>query len=154
MIDELPRRIAKRYPYRNSIMLVQEGSKLLFNLPMNIKQIRHHHFIRALEERFGGSLEDMASGTDSNPKYLSQIKNGVRNIGDRTAARLEKALGLPAGTWDVSPQYPTPYRETDPEEVRELVQLYELASPVERKRIVRMVKAAVSDSSEEQNEST
>ena len=152
MINELPQRIAKRYPQSNSISLVYSDSSLLFNFHMNIKQIRHQHFMAALEERFGGSLERMAAETNSNPKYLSQLKNGSRQIGDRTAARLESALGLSSGSWDQPLSYVSPHWETDSPEVRELLQLYEAADPAEQELFLKMARGALRGTGAERSE--
>lgn len=48
-----------------------------------------------------GSDEDFAALTGMNPKHLSQIKTGRRNVGDITMGKIEEALGLPTGAWDI-----------------------------------------------------
>lgn len=141
MDSHLRERIATRYPQFNSVLLVQEESTLLFNSRMNIKQIRHAHFMLTLNEQFGGKLEAMAAATNSNPKHLSQIKNATRNIGDRLSAKLEKALGLPPGSWDVAP---STTGSQDPVELkeRELLRLFRESGQAEQDMFLRMMRGA------------
>lgn len=130
-----------RYPFSNSVLLVQRESKLLFNFPMNIKQIRHAHFMLVLNEKFGGKLEAMAAATNSNPKHLSQIKNTTRNIGDKLSEKLERELGLPPGSWDVAPSVPASQTPNEIKE-QELLRLFRESGPAEQEMFLRMLRGA------------
>jgi len=137
----LQERIAIRYPFINSSLLVQRESKLLFNFPMNIKQIRHAHFMLVLNERFGGKLEAMAAATNSNPKHLSQIKNTTRNIGDKLSEKLERELGLAPGSWDVAPNAAENPVPREPKE-QELLKLFRESGAAEQEMFLRMLRGA------------
>lgn len=52
-----------------------------------------------LAERFG-TLDKLAAETGSSDRHLSQMKNGVRKMGDKVARRFEEKLGLPPGWMD------------------------------------------------------
>lgn len=92
-------RIARCYPLRNSILHVPNNSELLCNTEMDNKETRRQHLLLAISDA-GNSIEELASRTGTNPKHLSQLKNGTRKIGDKFRAKMEEALGLPIGAWD------------------------------------------------------
>lgn len=76
---------------------------------MDIKDIRHHHFMVAWHEyRENQSMSDAIaarlaaageSGTVS-AGYISQLKNRTRDIGHSTARKLEIGLGKPPLSFD------------------------------------------------------
>lgn len=51
-------------------------------------------------ERADGKLADLADHLGLSPSYLSQLRSGVRGIGDATARKIEKALGWPRASLD------------------------------------------------------
>lgn len=56
-----------------------------------------------IEERFGGNRTDLARAVGLSPSYtarFTEIFGGRSNLGDRTAWRIEQALGLPEGWMD------------------------------------------------------
>lgn len=67
---------------------------------MTSREFRHAHFLRALEDH-NDSLEELAKAVGLSPQYLSQLKLGTRNIGDKTARKLEEKLGFNKGAWDL-----------------------------------------------------
>ena len=62
---------------------------------------RHLRFTQLLEHLHGqlGTLGRAASWLDMDPSYASQLKGG-KNLGDRTARKIEAAAGLPHGWLD------------------------------------------------------
>lgn len=70
---------------------------------MTTSEFRRGHFLRALAEH-DNSLEELAKVVCLSPQYLSQLKLGTRNIGHKTARKLEQKLGLAEGSWDLPPQ--------------------------------------------------
>ncbi len=96
--QQIAQRIAFSYPRVNSEMLVYPVSGLLLNSGMNVKDVRRQHLATAIDKF--GSIEALADATGTNPKHLSQLRNGHRNIGDRFARKLEAALSLAPNAWD------------------------------------------------------
>lgn len=94
-----PNRIARCYPSCNSILHVPMDSEMLCNNEMDNKETRRQHLLLAIRDA-DNSIEELASRTGTNPKHLSQLKNGTRKIGDKFRAKMEEALGLPIGAWD------------------------------------------------------
>lgn len=73
----------------------------------------------ALAKRFGGGkLRLLAELTGSAPAHLSQIKNGVRSMGDDVARRFEHKLGLNFGYMDR--QHSAAQEESAPYQVGDL----------------------------------
>lgn len=59
-----------------------------------------------IEERFGGNRTALARAVGLRPSYTScftEIFAGRANLGNRTASRIEQALGLPNGWMDTKP---------------------------------------------------
>lgn len=89
-------------------MLCFVNSKMLSTHPiarrycarMNVKDTRHQNLL--LLERRHGRLVDIAKVTEGqiSANYLSQLKNRSRDIGDRTARKIERLLGLSDGWMD------------------------------------------------------
>ena len=65
---------------------------------MDNKERRRQYLLRAIAR--AGSIEDLAAQTETNPKHLSQLKNGTRGIGDKFCRKMEEKLGLKRGAWD------------------------------------------------------
>lgn len=65
---------------------------------MNIKEIRKNNLLRLIRDF--KTQESFADAVELDPRYISQLVRGNRNIGDRTAAKVEQALQLPAGAMD------------------------------------------------------
>ena len=79
---------------------------LIHNCEMDIKTIRRDNFQLLMEHECGpkrGRNIVMAAKLDVEPSYISLIKNGRREIGDKTARKLEEAFGKKFG-WMDSPQ--------------------------------------------------
>lgn len=123
-------RIALCYPPVNSNLRVQMVSKLLFNGVMKTiekrrqyLENRRQHLILAIAE-FGG-IERLSAATGVGPKYLSQLKNGTRNIGDATVEKLESALGIRDGAWD-EPAPSVDRASRSPESLKTIAATYRL----------------------------
>lgn len=69
---------------------------------MTSKDFRHSHLIKLIDDY--GSIERLAAVTGMNPQHLSQLKNRTRGIGDKTARKIEGALGWPEGAMDRPPE--------------------------------------------------
>lgn len=67
---------------------------------MDVRAIRQSNLKRLLETRFSGSIADMARAIDRDDAYLWQLLNGTRNVGERVARHIERALKLEAGELD------------------------------------------------------
>lgn len=69
---------------------------------MEAKDIRRANLLRMLAEAKaqGKSDHQFAEESDADPAYISQIKNGTRNMGTRFARNLEVARKLPKGYMD------------------------------------------------------
>lgn len=98
VLETVGTRIALCYPSVNSFLRVLYDSKLLLNPRMDNKELRRQHLLRAIDA--AGSIEKLAATTETNPKHLSQLKNGTRGMGPRIARQMEKHLGLPPSAWD------------------------------------------------------
>jgi len=66
-----------------------------------VSDFRRANLIRQIERH--GSADNLAAAVDLAPSYLSQIKTGKRECGPRTARKLEAALSLPHGSFDIPP---------------------------------------------------
>lgn len=83
---------------------------LIHNCEMDIKTIRRDNFQLLLDHECGpkrGRNIEMAAKLDVEPSYISLIKNGRREIGDKTARKMEEAFGKKFG-WMDSPQQVLP----------------------------------------------
>lgn len=65
---------------------------------MTAKEFRHRHLMKAIDDH--GSIELLAKATGFSPQYLSQLKNGTRGIGHKTARKIEASLGWSEGHMD------------------------------------------------------
>lgn len=68
---------------------------------MENKEIRRQHLL--LAEKKYGSLANLAKAANVNESYLSQCKNGSRDMGARFRQKIEAGLGLTKGAWDIPP---------------------------------------------------
>lgn len=67
-------------------------------MDMTAGKFRQSHLLAAIREH--GSIENLAKALEMSPQYLSQLKNGTRGIGHKTARKIEHGLGWPEGTMD------------------------------------------------------
>lgn len=75
-----------------------------------IKLIRSKN-LQLIIEKVGLS-KDVAETVECDRVYISQIINGHRVMGDRFAARVEKAFQLPEGALSIDPDAPPPGAES------------------------------------------
>lgn len=71
-------------------------------MDMTSTSFRLAHLLLAIEE--AGSIVALCERVGFSPQYLSQLKNGTRGIGHRTARELERKLGYPEGAFDLPPK--------------------------------------------------
>ena len=69
---------------------------------MSVHDFRRANLERLIEEYGGGTIERFAVLADQNPSYLSQIRNGTRNMGNQAARKIEVALGLSDAWMDLN----------------------------------------------------
>lgn len=76
---------------------------------MDIKDIRHHHFMvawhefqenQAMSDAINRRLEETGETKHISPGYISQLKNRTRDIGHSTARKLELALNKEPMSFD------------------------------------------------------
>jgi hypothetical protein len=88
---------------------------------------------------------------DAEKSYISQLINGSASFGERAAKRLERDYGMPEGYLDQDedkkiaavPRTQQPYNaEPDFDDVMELLNLFQQASPEGRKAILRAANGA------------
>lgn len=68
-------------------------------MPQDTKHAARRAALIALIEQVG-KIVTLAERTKTDPAHLSQIKNGVREMGEAVARRIERELGLPAESMD------------------------------------------------------
>lgn len=61
---------------------------------------RRDNLKRLLEDRFDGRIADLARAVDRDDAYIWQLLKGTRNIGERVARHIERALQLAPGSLD------------------------------------------------------
>lgn len=83
----------------NSNMRIPENSNLLFNGGMNIKEIRRLN-LQKLAAEFDTMEEFAAACGYDDGNYCRQLATGHRDMGDKTARKLEKARSKPSGWMD------------------------------------------------------
>lgn len=71
---------------------------------MENKKLRHQKFKSIAAQH--ASLVELGHVLDMNPRRLSQLKNGSKQIGDRTARHIEAKLGKHSG-WMDTPDDPS-----------------------------------------------
>lgn len=67
---------------------------------MNESESRKENLKRLIENQFEGSQVKFADTVGMAPSYISQMINGYRNIGEKTARKIEAAANLPNGWLD------------------------------------------------------
>ena len=82
-------------------MHILSESVISHTMNMTSTSFRQAHLLSLIEE--AGSIEALSARLGMSPQYLSQLKNGTRGIGHRTARKIEKAAGLPEGAMDLPP---------------------------------------------------
>lgn len=90
--------IAVRYDSVNSSLLVPLHSGKLFNIDMEIREIRRKNLLHLTEQI--GSFEKLAKVVETSPSVFSQIKTGARNMGHTLARKIELKLRKPVGWMD------------------------------------------------------
>lgn len=70
-------------------------------MDMTATSFRHAHLLLAIERE--GSAVALSEKVGMSPQYLSQLKNGTRGIGHKTARELERRMGYPEGAFDLPP---------------------------------------------------
>ena len=118
-------------PSVNSIQPLPGNSGVLSNGLMDSKAIRRANLIGLLREF--RTLQAIATQTDTVAAHLSQIKNGVRNMGDAVARKLERALHKPEGWMDM-PQFGPPDQMV---EQAELLHIFSALSEKDREAWLR-----------------
>lgn len=68
---------------------------------MEISQVRRENLVKLIASY--GTIEAMAAAGELNASYLSQMKNGTRDMGTRFARETEEKLGLKRGWFDTPP---------------------------------------------------
>lgn len=68
---------------------------------MNVKEFRRAHLLEAIE--VCSSIAELARRSGVNDVYITQIKNGTRDMGHKTAKKIEAAMQWPPGTMDNPP---------------------------------------------------
>ncbi len=63
-----------------------------------LKEIRRDNLLRLINEH--GSQKNLADALDIEPSQISQIKNGVRDVGEKLARKIEERLSLRTGEMD------------------------------------------------------
>ncbi|WP_162897051.1 hypothetical protein [Chromobacterium rhizoryzae] len=83
---------------KTSKMLVPVDSNLLSNGGMENKDIRRANLGRLINEY--GTIRALADVVDTAPNYISEIKNGVRDMGHKLARKIEERTGKQSGWLD------------------------------------------------------
>lgn len=98
-------RIARCYSLSNDKMTsevsklrVPSHSNLLSNSGMENNDIRRANLNLLIDEF--KTIRALADQVDTAPNYISEIKNGVRNMGHKLARKIEEKAGKPSGWLD------------------------------------------------------
>lgn len=68
---------------------------------MTSSEFRRAHLSRIASQL--GSFASLAKKMDVSESYISQIKTGSSGIGNKTARKIERTMGLPIGYMDLPP---------------------------------------------------
>lgn len=68
---------------------------------MTSSEFRHAHLLLLIEQC--GSVDAFAEKVGLAPSYASQLKTSKRGVGNKTARKIESAMGLPRGIMDTPP---------------------------------------------------
>lgn len=77
-------------------------SRLLQLRAMAASEFRRTNLESLIQEY--GTIERLSDLSDQSPSYISQVRNGTRNMGNKVARKVESELGLPAGWMDLDHQ--------------------------------------------------
>lgn len=69
---------------------------------MTSTSFRLAHLLRAIDDC--GTIEALSKRVELSPQYLSQLKNGTRGIGHKTARKIEAGMKWPPGIMDRPPE--------------------------------------------------
>jgi len=69
--------------------------------PLKVVEEQRRTNLQTLIENYG-TVEALARAVKTDPTYLVNIKNGVRDMGSKKARQIERALSLPKGGMDAS----------------------------------------------------
>lgn len=87
--------------------------------------LRRENLKQILEQRFNGTIADMARAVARDDAYVWQLLKGSRNIGERVARHIESRLDIPSGALD---QPGMMSAETLSSDEREMLRQYRRAS--------------------------
>tara|TARA_R110002050_G_scaffold46890_1_gene109958 strand:- start:124 stop:588 length:465 start_codon:yes stop_codon:yes gene_type:complete len=88
--------------YKNeNFLLFAQIERIQYAMQMTATEFRKHHLLQAIAEC--KSIESLSKKTDLAPQYISQLKSGVRGIGNKTARKIESAMEWKSGCMDVPP---------------------------------------------------
>lgn len=99
-----------------------------------------------------GRIVNFARKYDLDPTYIGMLLNGHRNIGERTARRLERKIGIPAYSLDSASgigEAPQPYA-TDSDTKARLEAIIQQLSDEDRERAIRILEAAFAAEAKEE----
>jgi SOS-response transcriptional repressor LexA len=86
---------------------------LVFNIGMDISEIRRRNLRLIIDQRFAGTAAELARAIGKQPSEISRIFSSKcthrRNVGSRLARRIEAVLGKETG-WMDRPQVAVPYQ--------------------------------------------
>lgn len=68
-------------------------------MDMTATEFRRAHLLALIDK--SGKAQDLAEKAGLSPSYISQLVSGNREIGHKTARKLEERLGLPFGSMDL-----------------------------------------------------
>jgi transcriptional regulator with XRE-family HTH domain len=107
---------------------------------MDIRDVRHQRLRLLLSEK--GAQQALAERMGVGPAYVNQLYLGNRNIGERAARKIERALSLPDGYMDGREDALTAAEKTH-------LDLYRRASVPVRELVDAALRSAVSAGSQE-----
>lgn len=84
----------------NSIRVISSKRLLLFNNPMELKDIRRGAVQKIIDDRFDGNQAAFAEAIKKTAGYVWQITSGHRNLGEKAARSIEQVLNLPVYALD------------------------------------------------------
>lgn len=103
----------------NSTKRTHLVSNWRFNPCVDNKTIRRLNLLGLIDQH--GTIARLAKATNSVANYLSQVKNGHRDMGDDQARRLEAALSKEKG-WMDTPQFGSPDEAMSQTEALQILQ--------------------------------
>jgi transcriptional regulator with XRE-family HTH domain len=70
-------------------------------MQMTVTEFRRAHLVLMIHK--AGKAQDFAEEVGLGPSYVSQLVNGNREVGHKTARKIEMKMGLPKGAMDLPP---------------------------------------------------